>query len=312
MPSPRRQKYLVLSVLAIVLLTIYFISSTRASHNRTRYIDTLRSMHMKEIKINRAQSVLREAEAQAKAGINERLGRGKAKSLEREKERKRLEDLKAKEAEEHLIEQRKKASAGKKAVDGQEVVGSRKDGKSEDPASPPKHVGKEDSPGAEEKEKESKKAPTPNTGAKTKDITDLLTGGDSLLDSPPPPKADAVTEDTATDYDPKADLTALLRVAPVLVFSKTTCPYSKAAKAILLQKLRITPPPHVVELDQHPHGRALQTFLKDKTGRGTVPNIFVRGKSIGGSDELSALWEAGDLEALLVKMGGKRVTVERA
>jgi glutaredoxin len=74
----------------------------------------------------------------------------------------------------------------------------------------------------------------------------------------------------------------------VVIFSKSYCPYSKRAKGILLEKYVINPEPYVVELDEHPQGAKIQSQLAEMTGRKTVPNIMINGKSIGGSDEIAA------------------------
>ncbi|KAJ5160574.1 uncharacterized protein N7482_007578 [Penicillium canariense] len=80
---------------------------------------------------------------------------------------------------------------------------------------------------------------------------------------------------------------------------------SKRAKSILLGHYNISPPPFVVELDQHPIGPALQQLLKENTGRGTVPNVLVNGKSIGGGAEMAALDESDELASKLRQLGGK-------
>lgn len=93
----------------------------------------------------------------------------------------------------------------------------------------------------------------------------------------------------------------------VVIFSKSTCPYSKRAKGILLEKYQITPEPHVVELDIHPLGPKIQDRLLETTGRRTVPNIMINAVSIGGADDIVAL-DAQDLLVDKVKtLGGKRV-----
>lgn len=40
-------------------------------------------------------------------------------------------------------------------------------------------------------------------------------------------------------------------------------------------------------------GRALQDVLKERTGRGTVPNVLVGEVSLGGGDEMGELHEVG-------------------
>ncbi len=94
---------------------------------------------------------------------------------------------------------------------------------------------------------------------------------------------------------------------PVIIFSKTYCPYSKKAKRILLEKLKIVPSPFVVELDEHPLGVGLQFALQKSTGRQTVPNVLINGKSIGGGDDIEDLEIKGTLVEKISSMGGKRI-----
>jgi len=93
----------------------------------------------------------------------------------------------------------------------------------------------------------------------------------------------------------------------VIIFSKSYCPYSKRAKSILLDRYSISPKPFVVELDQHPIGPGLQELLAQNTGRRTVPNVLVNGKSIGGGDDIAALDQSDELASTLRTMGGKWV-----
>ena len=117
-------------------------------------------------------------------------------------------------------------------------------------------------------------------------------------------------EDVET-FDSSTELDSILRRAPVIIFSKTYCPYSATAKHILLEEFKLTPSPYIVELDLHPHGKELQVFLEEKTGRGTVPNVLVNGKSLGGGDELEEFRAEGGLVSILRSMGGKRLGVEQ-
>ncbi|KAJ5772850.1 hypothetical protein N7457_007746 [Penicillium paradoxum] len=102
-----------------------------------------------------------------------------------------------------------------------------------------------------------------------------------------------------------SELNAILKRSPIIIFSKSYCPYSKKAKSILLGHYSIQPLPFVVELDQHPLGPYLQALLAEKTGRRTVPNILINGKSIGGGDDIAALEQSGELASTLRQMGGK-------
>jgi glutaredoxin len=99
----------------------------------------------------------------------------------------------------------------------------------------------------------------------------------------------------------------LLMVSPVIIFSKSYCPHSADAKRILLEKYKIVPAPYVVELDQHPMGAQLQATLGDTTGRRTVPNVLLMGKSIGGGDDIIELHRTDKLLDTVKAMGGSRI-----
>ncbi|KAJ9130243.1 Glutaredoxin [Pleurostoma richardsiae] len=118
------------------------------------------------------------------------------------------------------------------------------------------------------------------------------------------------TRETNEEHEVELTLNDILKKSPVIIFSKTYCQYSKRAKGILLDKYIIEPAPFVVELDTHPLGKEIQTRLGEMTGRRTVPNILINGKSIGGSDDVSEL----DTQHLLVntieKLGGKRMQIK--
>ncbi|KAF4122512.1 Glutaredoxin [Geosmithia morbida] len=117
-------------------------------------------------------------------------------------------------------------------------------------------------------------------------------------------KEDAVTEE---ERDAEAELNSILKKSPIIIFSKTYCPYSKKAKELLINKYAITPEPYVVELNEHPMGQSLQDTLQEKTGRRTVPNILINGVSIGGSDDIQALDKEGKLVGKIVDLGSKRI-----
>ena len=122
-----------------------------------------------------------------------------------------------------------------------------------------------------------------------------------------------VDKEKGKDHDEKEQtrirsiLAEILAKSPTTIFSKTYCPFSKKAKYILLEAYSILPAPYVVELNEHPDGPALQELLQKTTGRKTVPNVLVSGKSIGGGDETELLWKNGELPARIQQMAGKRV-----
>lgn len=80
----------------------------------------------------------------------------------------------------------------------------------------------------------------------------------------------------------------------VIVYSKETCPYCVMAKKLLAQKgvSDITE----IRIDLNPEER---DKMIEKTGRMTVPQIFIGDVHVGGFDDLSALNRAGKLDDLL-------------
>ncbi|KAI0965676.1 thioredoxin-like protein [Xylaria arbuscula] len=119
-------------------------------------------------------------------------------------------------------------------------------------------------------------------------------------------------EEEAADQNSEAEVTLyqILQKSPVVIFSKSYCPYSKKAKGILLEKYIIEPTPYVVELDEHPLGSELQDLLAQKTGRRTVPNIMIHGKSVGGSDDIAGLDTRKTLIDKFKSMGGKKISMK--
>ncbi|KAH8425710.1 glutaredoxin [Aspergillus melleus] len=103
----------------------------------------------------------------------------------------------------------------------------------------------------------------------------------------------------------KTELNSILKRSPIIIFSKSYCPHSARAKSIILDQYSIVPAPYVVELDQHPLGPQLQALLGENTGRRTVPNVLVSGRSIGGGDDVAALHEKDELASTLKSFGGK-------
>jgi len=78
----------------------------------------------------------------------------------------------------------------------------------------------------------------------------------------------------------------------VVVFSKSWCPHSRRAKSLIkeqpedvLKEKKV----EIVELDEIETGKEVQAYLLAKTGQGTVPNVFINQKHIGGNDDLQAL-----------------------
>lgn len=80
----------------------------------------------------------------------------------------------------------------------------------------------------------------------------------------------------------------------VEIYTKTGCPYCARAKALLDSKdVRYDER----EISGDPEAR--QEMLGRANGRTTVPQVFIDGAHIGGSDDLAALESAGKLDELL-------------
>ncbi|MCX7217362.1 glutaredoxin 3 [Undibacterium sp.] len=82
--------------------------------------------------------------------------------------------------------------------------------------------------------------------------------------------------------------------AHVVMYSTAVCPYCTMAERLLkskgvneIEKIRVDLDPQVREA------------MMQKTGRRTVPQIYIGDTHVGGFDDLSALDRAGKLDALL-------------
>ncbi|GMN42541.1 hypothetical protein TIFTF001_011761 [Ficus carica] len=87
---------------------------------------------------------------------------------------------------------------------------------------------------------------------------------------------------------------------PVVVFSKTYCPFCVTVKQLLSQ-LNVTF--KAIELDTEKDGADIQSALAEWTGQRTVPNVFIGGNHIGGCDATTALHKQGKLVPLLTEAG---------
>ncbi|KAF5385916.1 hypothetical protein D9615_002264 [Tricholomella constricta] len=94
----------------------------------------------------------------------------------------------------------------------------------------------------------------------------------------------------------------LNEIYPVVVFSKSYCPFSRRAKK-LLETYNIRPPPKIIEVDLRRDSVIIKSILSRLTQHHTFPNILIRGQSIGGSDELQALHAQRHLTKVLEKAG---------
>lgn len=83
-------------------------------------------------------------------------------------------------------------------------------------------------------------------------------------------------------------------MAKVEVYIKFMCPFCARAMKLLKSK-----GVEIDEIDITMGGQKRTEMLARSEGRTTVPQIFIDGKAIGGSDDLAALESRGQLEPLL-------------
>ncbi|MDO8292386.1 MAG: glutaredoxin 3 [Gallionella sp.] len=83
-------------------------------------------------------------------------------------------------------------------------------------------------------------------------------------------------------------------MAKVVMYSTAVCPYCVRAEQLLqrrgvreIEKIRV---------DLQPE---LRVEMMEKTGRRTVPQIYIGGEYVGGYDDLASLDHAGELDKLL-------------
>jgi glutaredoxin 3 len=79
----------------------------------------------------------------------------------------------------------------------------------------------------------------------------------------------------------------------ILIYSTTYCPYCVRAKA-LFDKKGLTYEEILVDQDD-----AMKDIMIERSGRRTVPQIFINDTHVGGCDDLYALDKAGKLDNLL-------------
>jgi glutaredoxin 3 len=80
----------------------------------------------------------------------------------------------------------------------------------------------------------------------------------------------------------------------VTMYCTAVCPYCVAAERLL--KSKGVENIDKIRIDEHPH---LREEMMTKTGRRTVPQIYIGETHVGGFDDINALDKAGGLMPLL-------------
>ncbi|SUB65036.1 Glutaredoxin-3 [Plesiomonas shigelloides] len=84
-------------------------------------------------------------------------------------------------------------------------------------------------------------------------------------------------------------------MAQIEIYTKATCPFCIRAKALLTRKGAAF---DEIAIDNDAQARAM---MIERSGRTTVPQIFIDGQHVGGCDDLHALDAAGKLDPLLAR-----------
>ncbi|SBT34660.1 glutaredoxin 1, putative [Plasmodium ovale wallikeri] len=86
----------------------------------------------------------------------------------------------------------------------------------------------------------------------------------------------------------------------IAVFSKSECPY--CIKAISILKGFNPNNMHVEQIEKNPNMADIQAYLKELTGKSSVPRIFINKEIVGGCDDLVKENEEGKLQERLKKV----------
>ena len=82
----------------------------------------------------------------------------------------------------------------------------------------------------------------------------------------------------------------------VVVFSKSYCPSCTKTKT-LFKEINVNA--KIFELDLMSDGDVYQSELQKMTNQRTVPNVFVKGKHVGGNDDTQKARASGKLAEML-------------
>lgn len=103
----------------------------------------------------------------------------------------------------------------------------------------------------------------------------------------------------------EAFVTKAITTHPVVIFSKTYCPSCVSAKSDIAgvgKSVANFAGAQVCEMDtMGAKGAAIQAHLAQRTGRRTVPNVFIGGQPVGGGDDISAFKRRGVLAQMITQ-----------
>ncbi len=83
-------------------------------------------------------------------------------------------------------------------------------------------------------------------------------------------------------------------MAEIEIYSSMFCPFCHRAKRLLSEK-----GVDFIEIDVDMDGARRREMIERANGRHTVPQVFIDGTHVGGSDDLAALDRDGKLDPML-------------
>jgi glutaredoxin 3 len=86
---------------------------------------------------------------------------------------------------------------------------------------------------------------------------------------------------------------------PITLYVTGWCPYCQRAKALLDSKQLVF---NEIDVDEDPK---LRQEMTARSGRRTVPQIFIGESHVGGCDDLVALEARGELDQLVSNLSGQ-------
>ena len=111
-----------------------------------------------------------------------------------------------------------------------------------------------------------------------------------------PPRQNQRANPLKCSADPAGIISSSIAENDVMVFSKSTCPFCKKTKALFKG---IGVEHSVMELNEREDGADIQAALAELTGQRTVPNVFIKGKHLGGNDDTMKANADGTLAKML-------------
>lgn len=84
-------------------------------------------------------------------------------------------------------------------------------------------------------------------------------------------------------------------MAKILIYTTQWCPYCREARALLARKGQRW---DEIDVEADP---ARRTEMVRRSGRTSVPQIWIGERHVGGFDDLDALDASGELDALLAR-----------